>query len=174
MRSINVLDSCICYCRCITSWPKFFCIHILIGLFLFFHLSGWNITIQLVGTPVELVEPETLSQLAFELLSQLRLSQYTIGIPYQSSDEFCSLIHLWSLRYHRFLLFMFCHCGWDCVSLEVLLGIHVPIFWYSCFHLVFLSIPLNRRLQWNLLFSRLFQESCCLVLIRLTGWSSST
>ena len=45
---------------------------------------------------------------------------------------------------------------------------------YSCFHLVFLSIPLNRRLQWNLLFSRLFQESCCLVLIRLTGWSSST
>ena len=48
----------------------------------------------LTGTIVELVELETLSQLAFELLSQLRLSQYTIGIPYHSSHDLCSLIHL--------------------------------------------------------------------------------
>ena len=47
--SINFLDSCICYCRCITSWAKFFWIGIQIGLFLFFPLSGWNITMKFQG-----------------------------------------------------------------------------------------------------------------------------
>ena len=40
--SINVLDSCICYCRCITPWLKFFCTGIQIDFFLFFHFSDWN------------------------------------------------------------------------------------------------------------------------------------
>ena len=69
-----------------------------------------------------------MSQLAFELLSQLRLSQHTFGKPYQSRNYLCSLIHIWSLRYHQFLLFLHCLCGWDCVFLEVLLGIQVFIF----------------------------------------------
>ena len=48
----------------------------------------------LTGTIVESVEPGTSSQLAFELLSQLRLFQYTIGISYQSFNDHGSLIHL--------------------------------------------------------------------------------
>ena len=40
--SINVLDSCICYCRCITPWLKFFCTGIQIDFFLLFHFSDWN------------------------------------------------------------------------------------------------------------------------------------
>ena len=128
----------------------------------------------LTGTIVELAERETLFQLKFELLSHLRLSQYTIGIPNQSSNDLCSSIHLWSLRYHQFLLFLFCLCGWDCASLEVLLGIHVSIFSTHSLSIIVhifvsLSIHLNHHLQWNLLFSHLFQESCCLVLIHLTG-----
>ena len=108
-----------------------------------------------------------LGQNSFELAFNF-VSQYTIGIPYQS------YLHLWSLRYHQYLLFLFYLCGWDCVSLEVLPGIHVSIFsmhsLYIIVHIfIFSSIYLNSRLQWNLLFSHLFQESCCLLLIRLIG-----
>ena len=96
-------------------------------------------------------------------------------VSYQSSNDLSSLIHLWSLQYHQYLLFLFCLCGWDCVSLEVLLSIHVSIFSTRSPCIVvhifaFSSIHLNRCLQWNLLFSHFFQESCCLMLIRLTRW----
>ena len=81
VNSINVLDSCICYCCCITSWPKFLCIGIHIDLSLSLSVSlslslSLSFSLEhhnevLTGKIVELVKPETLSQLAFELLSQL-------------------------------------------------------------------------------------------------------
>ena len=127
-----------------------------------------------MGTLVGLFKPENLSQLAFELFSQIRLSQNTIEISYQSYNGFCSLIQLWLLQYHQYLLLLFCLCGWDCLSQSTAK--------YSCFHLfhafslrrtslytIFSSFTVNCRLQWNLLYSHLFWESCCLVLIRLTG-----
>ena len=84
--------------------------------------------------------------------------------------------------------YLFCLCDWDCFFLDVLLSIHVSIFStrspYIVVHIfafVFVislslsfyislssSIDLNRRLQWNLLCPHLHQESCLLVLIRLT------
>ena len=87
----------------------------------------------------------------------------------------CSLIHLWWLRCHQYLLSLLNLCDWDCISLEVLLGIHVSIFSTGTLYMVVYifilsSICLNRRLQWDLLFSHLFKELCCLVLIRLTRW----
>ena len=110
--STNVLDSSICYCRCITSWPKFFCIGIHIGFFLFFSPLWLNYHNEvLTCTIAELVESETFSELAFKLLSQPCLSQNTIGIPCQSSYDFCSLINLWSLKFHQYLLFLLCLCG---------------------------------------------------------------
>ena len=57
----------------------------------------------------------------FEQLSQFQLSQYTIEIPYQSSNDLCSLIHLWSLWYHQCLPLLSCVFDWDCVFLKVLL-----------------------------------------------------
>ena len=117
---------------------------------------------------------ETLSQLAFELLSKLRLPSIQLGYLTSLPMTPVFFIHLGSLRYHQFLLFLFCLCDRDCVSLEVLLGIHVSIFSTHSLYIivlifVFLSIHLNRRLQWNLLFSHLFQQACCLLLIHLTG-----
>ena len=76
-------------------------------------------------------------------------------IPYQSSDDLCSLIHLWLSQYHQYLLFLFCLCIWYCVFLEGQ-GIHVSIFSMRPLYIVvrifiFLSIRLNYCLEWKLM-----------------------
>ena len=76
-------------------------------------------------------------------------------IPYQSSDDLCSLIHLWLSQYHQYLLFLFCLCIWYCVFLEGQ-GIHVSIFSMRPLYIavrifIFLSIRLNYCLEWKLM-----------------------
>ena len=135
-----------------------------------------------------MVEPGTLSQLAFEQLAQLCHSHHTMEMLCQYSSDLCSLIHLYHYNITNSYFYLFCLCDWDCFFLDVLLSIHVSIFStrspYIVVHIfafVFAislslsfyislssSIDLNRRLQWNLLCPHLHQESCLLVLIRLT------